>query len=194
MDLLRTISTPHPPPWAGIEPNQLNQPNEASTVTPTCCCYPVGVGSSVPFRPGGAQLREEAPSTNYKQQRQISKTESLSPSPLHSIRFDPPPPHKPKKKKKKNRRRPPPLAPPPLYSHSRRRRHSSPPVGGDRPRVGGSTPLASEVSMRLDSFPASISVPYEVRSGFQAQGGLPSPSGHTSLRVSGTYNAPARRG
>lgn len=100
MDLLRTISTPHPPPWAGIEPNQLNQPNEASTVTPTCCCYPVGVGSSVPFRPGGAQLREEAPSTNYKQQRQISKTESLSPSPLHSIRFDPPPPHKPKKKKK----------------------------------------------------------------------------------------------
>uniref|UniRef100_A0A0E0IP68 Formin-like protein n=1 Tax=Oryza nivara TaxID=4536 RepID=A0A0E0IP68_ORYNI len=38
--------------------------------------------------------------------------------------------------------------------------------------------------MRLDSFPASISVPYEVRSGFQAQGGLPSPSGHTSLRVS----------
>lgn len=130
MDLLRTISTPHPPPWAGIEPNQLNQPNEASTVTPTCCCYPVGVGSSVPFRPGGAQLREEAPSTNYKQQRQISKTESLSPSPLHSIRFDPPPPHKPKKKKKKP---PPPAAacsssallsqppPPPLLSSRRRR-------------------------------------------------------------------------
>lgn len=129
MDLLRTISTPHPPPWAGIEPNQLNQPNEASTVTPTCCCYPVGVGSSVPFRPGGAQLREEAPSTNYKQQRQISKTESLSPSPLHSIRFDPPPPHKPKKKKKP----PPPAAacsssallsqppPPPLLSSRRRR-------------------------------------------------------------------------
>lgn len=131
MDLLRTISTPHPPPWAGIEPNQLNQPNEASTVTPTCCCYPVGVGSSVPFRPGGAQLREEAPSTNYKQQRQISKTESLSPSPLHSIRFDPPPPHKPKKKKKK--KPPPPAAacsssallsqppPPPLLSSRRRR-------------------------------------------------------------------------
>lgn len=194
MDLLRTISTPHPPPWAGIEPNQLNQPNEASTVTPTCCCYPVGVGSSVPFR---SVL--EAHSSGRRRPVQITnnnnKSQKLNLSlPLPSIPFDSTHHRHINQKKKKNRRRPPPLAPPPLYSHSRRRRHSSPPVGGDRPRVGGSTPLASEVSMRLDSFPASISVPYEVRSGFQAQGGLPSPSGHTSLRVSGTCNAPARRG
>lgn len=91
VDLLRTISTPHPPPWAGIEPNQLNQPNEASTVTPTCCCYPVGVGSSVPFRSvpswrrtaqgGGAQYKLQTTTTNLKNWISLS----LSP-PFHSIR------------------------------------------------------------------------------------------------------------
>lgn len=88
MDLLRTISTPHPPPWAGIEPNQLNQPNEASTVTPTCCCYPVGVGSSVPFR---SVL--EAHSSGRRRPVQITnnndKSQKLNLSlPLPSIPFD----------------------------------------------------------------------------------------------------------